>query len=84
MKFWDHQENARTETRRLLLAFAVAVLLLVAGVHGALVLAWWLMNSLLPVHLPYPAGFMAVNIGMTLFFILGGWWLVSRHVQIVG
>ena len=39
MKFWDHQHNARAETRRLLLAFAVAVVLLVASVHGALVLA---------------------------------------------
>ena len=84
MKFWDHQANARKETRRLLLAFAVAVLLLVAGVHGALVLAWWLMNSVLPVHLPYPAGFMAVNIGMTLFFILGGWWLETANLRAGG
>ncbi|GAB3355715.1 MULTISPECIES: M48 family metalloprotease [Giesbergeria] len=84
MKFWNHQENARTETRRLLLAFAVAVLLLVAGVHGALVLAWWLLNALLPVHWPYPAGFMAVNMGMTLFFILGGWWLETANLRAGG
>lgn len=84
MKFWDHQENARAGTRRLLLAFALAVLLVVAGVHGALTLAWWLLNALLPVHLPYPAGFMAVNIGMTLFFILGGWWLETANLRAGG
>ncbi len=84
MRFWDHQENARTETRRLLLAFAVAVALLVAGVHGALTLAWWLMNAILPIRLPFPAGFMAVNIGMTLFFILGGWWLETAQLRAGG
>ena len=43
MKFWDHQHNARSETRRLLLGFAFAVVVLVAAVHAALALAWWLM-----------------------------------------
>ena len=36
MKFWDYQISARSQTRRLLLAFALAVLLLVragSGVH---------------------------------------------------
>ena len=41
MKFWDHQHNARSETRRLLLGFAFAVVVLVAAVHAALALAWW-------------------------------------------
>ena len=41
MKFWNHQENARSETRRLLLGFAVAVALLVAAVAaGAAGAAW--------------------------------------------
>ena len=39
MKFWDHQHNARSETRRLLLDFAFAVVVLVAAVHAALALA---------------------------------------------
>ena len=39
MKFWDHQHSARSETRRLLFAFALAVAVLVAAVHGALVVA---------------------------------------------
>ena len=63
MKFWDHQHNARSETRRLLLGFAFAVVVLVAAVHAALALAWWLMVAVLPVHLPFPQGFLAANGG---------------------
>ena len=47
MKFWDHQHSARSETRRLLFAFALAVAVLVAAVHGALVVAWLLMVAVL-------------------------------------
>ena len=36
MKFWDHQHSARSETRRLLLGFALAVAILVVAVHAAL------------------------------------------------
>src|SRR3990167_7488504 len=38
MKFWDHQQNARSETRRLLLAFALAVAVLVLA-------GWWVETS---------------------------------------
>ena len=84
MKFWDHQQNARSETRRLLLAFAVAVLVLVASVHGALVLAWQLMNSVLPLHLPYPRGFLAANVGVSLLLVLGGWWIETSNLRAGG
>ena len=50
MKFWDHQEDARSETRRLLLGFAIAVAVLVAAVHLALVVAWWLLPLASPCH----------------------------------
>jgi Zn-dependent protease with chaperone function len=84
MKFWDHQISARSQTRRLLLAFAFAVLLLVAGVHGALVLAWWLMAVLLPVHLGFPAGFLVTNIGVSLLLVLGGWWVETSNLRAGG
>lgn len=81
MKFWDRQSAARAETWRLLLAFAVAVVLLLIGVHLALTLAWWLMARLLPVHLPFPAGFMVTNVGVSLMLVLGGWWIETSNLK---
>ena len=84
MKFWDHQHSARSETRRLLFAFALAVAVLVAAVHGALVVAWLLMVAVLPVHLPFPAGFLAVNVGVSLMLVLGGWWVETSNLRAGG
>ena len=84
MKFWDHQEDARSETRRLLLGFAIAVAVLVAAVHLALVVAWWLMTVLLPVPLPFPAGFLAANVGVSLMLVLGGWWVETSNLRAGG
>ena len=84
MKFWQRQHDARTATRRLLWVFAVAVLLLVAAVHGTLALAWWLMALLLPVQLPEPAGFLAANVGVSLLLILGGWWVETSNLRAGG
>jgi len=84
MRFWEHQHSARSETRRLLLAFALAVAVLVAAVHGALVVAWLLMVAVLPVHLPFPAGFLAVNVGVSLMLVLGGWWVETSNLRAGG
>lgn len=84
MKFWRHQDTARSATQRLLWGFALAVLLLVAAVHGALVLAWLCLSWLLGGQLPFPAGFPAVNIGMTLVFVLGGWWVETEQLRAGG
>ena len=81
MKFWDRQNAARTETRRLLLAFGLAVLLLLVAVHLALALAWLVMSALLPVHLPFPAGFLATNVGVSLMLVLGGWWIETSNLR---
>lgn len=81
MKFWDRQNAARAETRRLLLAFGVAVLLLLVGVHLALALAWIVMAALLPVQLPFPAGFMVTNVGVSLLLVLGGWWIETSNLR---
>ncbi len=84
MKFWRHQNEARSATRRLLWGFALAVLLLVAAVHGGLVLAWLILCWVLGGDWPFPAGFAAVNIGMTLFLVLGGWWVETDHLRAGG
>ena len=84
MKFWQHQDDARAATRQLLWAFAGAVLVLLAAVHGALALAWWLMAWLLPVRLPEPAGFLLANVGVSLLLVLGGWWVETANLRAGG
>ncbi len=76
MRFFDHQADARTRTRQLLLAFALAVGVLVLAINAALALAWLLTWGLwMPGAGGYPRHFFAVNTGVTLLFVLGGWWL---------
>lgn len=88
MRFFDHQDAARSETRRLLLGFFLAVMLVVPAVHGALVLAWLLMSAfislVLPISLPFPAGFLAVNVSVSLLFVLGGWWVEISQLRAGG
>jgi heat shock protein HtpX len=84
MKFWDHQADARSETRRLLLGFGLAVAVLVVAVHAALAVAWWLMALLLPGNLSFPAGFLAANVGVSLMLILGGWWVETSNLRAGG
>lgn len=84
MKFWDHQDNARSETRRLLLGFALAVVVLIVAVHAALALAWLLMAAVLPVRLPFPQGFLAANLGVSLMLVLGGWWIETSNLRAGG
>ncbi|MHB8949440.1 MAG: M48 family metalloprotease [Rhodoferax sp.] len=88
MRFFDHQQQARAETRRLLLAFFLAVILLVAAVHGALALAWVLMAAFVsifwPVSLSFPIGFMSVNVGVSLLLVLGGWWVETSQLRAGG
>ena len=84
MRFWDQQHDARSETRRLLLAFAIATALLVLAVHASLVLAWWLMALVLPVRLPFPEGFLVANVGVSLLLVLGGWWVETSNLRAGG
>ncbi|RYF58089.1 MAG: peptidase M48, partial [Comamonadaceae bacterium] len=84
MKFWDHQDSARSETRRLLLGFALAVAVLVVAVHAALALAWVLMAAVLPGRLPFPQGFLAANVGVSLMLVLGGWWVETSNLRAGG
>lgn len=84
MRFFDRQDQARSETRRLLLAFALAVLLLLVAVHGALVAAWLLLSLVAPGRLDFPTGFLAVNVGVSLLLVLGGWWIETSNLRAGG
>lgn len=83
MRFDDHQAAARATTRRLLLLFAVNVLLTVLGVNVLLALAWWFMTLGLwgMWGSGFPHLFFETNTAMVLFFVLGGWWLESWQLR---
>ncbi len=77
MQFFERQHEARAQTFRLLLLFGLTLALLVLAVNGALALTWRVFT---PDFMSYPAYFFTVNTGMTLLFVLGGWWLeTSAH-----
>ena len=78
MRFFEQQDRARVETRKLLLLFALAVLLLVLGINAALALTWRLVT---PGFSGYPVYFFTVNTVMTLVFVLGGWWLETSSLE---
>lgn len=82
MRFFEHQAQARAASRRLLVLFAVTVLMMVLVVNGLLAAIWALIHAVLwhgPVS--YPAHFFSVNTAVTLFFVLGGWWLETSGLQ---
>ncbi|MGC4395149.1 M48 family metalloprotease [Hydrogenophaga sp. T2] len=82
MRFFESQREARARSRRLVLAFGLTVLLLVLAVNLALALGWWLSGGFFfSGALRFPRHFWAVNTGMTLFFVLGGWWLETSQLQ---
>ncbi|MEO7161260.1 MAG: M48 family metalloprotease [Polaromonas sp.] len=72
MRFFEAQDQARAQTLRLLLLFGLAVIALVLAVNATLALTWRLLS---PEWMGYPAYFFSVNTGVTLLFVLGGWWL---------
>ena len=82
MRFFEFQRDARGQTRRLLVAFGLTVVVLLVAVNAALALAWgltwgfWMPGEGL--HLP--RHFFAVNTGVTLLFVLGGWWVETSRL----
>jgi len=82
MRFFEHQRRARRETRRLLLLFVLSLLLLVLAVNAALGLAWGLSWGFWVPGAPhFPRYFFVVNTGVTLMYVLGGWWLETSRLQ---
>ena len=81
MRFFESQRHARGETRKLLLAFALTLLLLVLAVNAALALAWGVTWGFwVPGEMSYPKHYFAVNTGGTLLFVLGGWWVETSRL----
>lgn len=81
MRFFEFQRDARGETRRLLFAFGLTVVLLVVAVNAALALAWGLTWGFwMPGDLTYPRHYFAVNTAVTLLFVLGGWWVETSRL----
>jgi heat shock protein HtpX len=78
MRFFERQETARGQTTRLLVLFGFTVLALVLAVNAALALTWRLVA---PGFTGYPGYFFAVNTGVTLLFVFGGWWLETSALQ---
>lgn len=80
MRFFEHQDEARRQTRRLVAGFALAVLATVAGVHLALAVLWKLLSWSVG-GWPFPAYFFSVNLGVTLLLVLGGWWIETSNLR---
>jgi len=78
MRFFEFQRDARGQTRRLLFWFAVMVLALVLLINAVLALAWTLTWG---GAFGFPRHFFLVNTGVTLLFVLGGWWVETSNLQ---
>lgn len=78
MRFRQHQDDARRATRRLLLLFALTLVLTVLAVNGALALIWKLQFW---GTLNYPRWFFETNTAVTLGFVLGGYWLETLQLK---
>ncbi len=78
MGFFEQQHDARAQTTSLLVLFFVTVMVLVLAVNGALAATWrvvaWGGHG-------FPAYFFQINTGVTLLFVLGGWWLESASLD---
>ncbi|MCM5679300.1 M48 family metalloprotease [Schlegelella sp. S2-27] len=78
MRFRDHQDAARTATRRLLLLFVGVLLLLVLAVNGVLALIYRLS---FPWTIDYPNLFFETNTALVLLFVLGGSWFEMLRLR---
>ena len=80
MRFFEQQRQARAQTLRLLLLFGLTLLALVLAINAALALTWRLVAWQDAASVIYPAYFFHINTGMTLLFVLGGWWIESSNL----
>jgi Zn-dependent protease with chaperone function len=82
MDFFGQQQQARRQTKTLVLLFVLAVITIVLAVNLALALIWIFANGqpLAGAH-HYPAGFFATNTGVTLALIGGGTLIQSWNLR---
>ena len=78
MRFRQHQDQARSATRRLLLLFLLTVLATVLAVNVVLALLWSLQTGNL---LDYPRWFFETNSVLCAAFILGGSWIETVQLR---
>lgn len=85
MRFFEHQRQARAQSRRLSWMFLGIIILQLVLVNLALLLPFALLAWLL--NIPWsqidrltPQYFFAVNTGVSLAYILGGWWLEASRL----
>ena len=70
MNFFEQQDQARRQTRTLVILFALAVIAIVAAVNLALALVWsWTQTGYVLGMRSYPRGFFATNTLITLALI---------------
>jgi len=82
MDFFGQQEQARRQSRTLVLLFALAVLLIVASVNLALALLWaWANGQPLAAVAGYPRGFFVTNTVVTLALIGVGTLIQSWNLR---
>ncbi|MBX9899840.1 MAG: M48 family metallopeptidase [Burkholderiaceae bacterium] len=73
MNFFEQQDQAHRQTKKLMFLFVLAVICITVAVNLVLALAWiWSTGEPLRGHHHFPHGFFLVNTGLTLLFIVGG------------
>ncbi len=78
MRFWQQQAQARDQSWRLLLWFALLVLVLVVAVNAVLALVYRLM---MPFSTGWPQLFFETNTAMVLLFVVGGAWVEAWRLR---
>lgn len=87
MRFFELQREARSQTLRLLLLFALTLVALVLAMNAALAAVWQLASGALTgfsAWRGYPRYFFEVNTGVILLFVLGGCWLETSSLRAGG
>jgi len=76
MDFFEQQDHAHRQSRKLLFLFFLAVIAILIAVNVSLALIWkWgfaLRTQGHTGHVDYPTGFFFINTAVTLLFIIGG------------
>ena len=73
MDFFEQQDQAHRQSRKLLILFALAVIAILIAVNVSLAIIWkWGFAVRTPGHPGYPTGFFFINTVVTLLFIAGG------------